>query len=57
MYVVEPDVIGSIAPKKNIDFPDILKKQSEKGKRVAIYPILESDWIDMGEFSLKKHRT
>ena len=56
MYVLEPKVIKNME-KKNIDFPDIIKKQKEKGAKVGVYICKEDRWLDMGQMSeLEKMR-
>lgn len=34
-----------------IGFPDIIEKERTKGKKVAIYPVGENNWLDMGQLS------
>lgn len=56
MYVVEPEVLKDI-PKKKIDFPEIIKMEQEKGRRIGVYSVDEEDWLDMGQMSeLEKMR-
>lgn len=57
VYIVEPEVLDDIEDGVSIDFPDIIDKERAKGKRVAIYPVSENDWLDMGQLSeLEKMR-
>ena len=51
MYIVEPEVLNDIEDKKAIGFPDIIDAQRAKGKKVAVYPISENEWMDMGQIS------
>ena len=51
MYIVEPEVLNDIEENVPIGFPGIIEKQRAKGKRVAVYPISESEWMDMGQMS------
>ena len=48
-YIVEPEVIYEIPEGTNIGFPDIIEKLRSEGKKVGVYPISESSWLDMGE--------
>ncbi len=48
-YFVEPKVIGSLAYNEPVDFPAIIEKYMEEGKKVGIYPISEDAWLDMGQ--------
>lgn len=51
LYVVEPEVLEDIEDGKSIGFPDIIENQKAKGKKVAIFPVNEGDWMDMGQMS------
>ena len=50
IYVVEPAIIDGIADNENIDFPDIIEKARNDGRKVAAFPVGENDWMDMGQF-------
>ena len=40
-----------------IGFPDIVERQRQKGRRVAVFPVPENDWMDMGQIEeLEKMR-
>lgn len=57
IYIVEPEVIDDIADGESIGFPDIVKREKKKGKKVAVFPISENDWMDMGQLpELEKMR-
>lgn len=57
IYIVEPEVIDDIEDNVPISFPDIVEKERKKGKRVAVFPVGENDWMDMGQFpELEKMR-
>lgn len=57
IYIVEPEVIDDMKEGVPIGFPDIVEEEIRKGKRVAVYPVSESDWMDMGQFpELEKMR-
>lgn len=57
IYIVEPEVLDDIADDVFIGFPDIIEKEMANGKKVAIYPVSENDWLDMGQLSeLEKMR-
>lgn len=56
IYIVEPEVLDDVE-EVFIDFPDIINKERNKGRKVAIYPVSEDDWLDMGQLSeLEKMR-
>ncbi len=57
IYVVEPEVVDDIEDNVPIGFPDIVAKQKQKGRKVAAFPVNESEWMDMGQLSeLEKMR-
>ena len=56
MYILEPKVIKNME-KKNIDFPELIKKQKAKGSKIGVYTCKEDEWLDMGMMSeLEKMR-
>lgn len=58
IYIVEPEVIDDIDDGVAIGFPDVVEKERELGKKVAVFPVGENDWMDMGQLSeLEKMRT
>ncbi len=48
-YIAEPEVIDILEKNVPIGFPDIIEKCKSQGKKVGVYPISESAWLDMGE--------
>ncbi len=57
IYIVEPEVLEDIQDNTFIGFPDIVEMQRQKGKNVAVFPVSENDWMDMGQLSeLEKMR-
>lgn len=56
-YVVEPEVLEYLEPDTPIGFPDIVERLKVNGKKVGVYPISESSWMDMGQMDeLEKMR-
>lgn len=51
IYIVEPEVLEDIENEVPIGFPDIIERERKLGKKVAIYPVSENDWLDMGQLS------
>jgi len=49
IYVVEPEVLDDMKAGVSIGFPDVVEQQKAKGRNVAIYPVSENDWLDMGQ--------
>ncbi|WP_242827240.1 sugar phosphate nucleotidyltransferase [Butyrivibrio hungatei] len=57
IYIVEPEVIDDIDDDEAIGFPDIIEREKQKGKKVAVFPVSENDWMDMGQLpELEKMR-
>ncbi len=57
IYIVEPEVIDDIGKDEAIGFPDIVEREKQMGKKVAVFPVSENDWMDMGQISeLEKMR-
>ena len=57
-YFVEPEVIEDLEYDKPADFPTVIEKYMEEGKRIGVYPIGEEAWLDMGQLDeLDKMKT
>jgi dTDP-glucose pyrophosphorylase len=57
MYVVEPEILNDIKENEKIDFPSIIERETAKGRKIGVYPVSESEWLDMGQMSeLEKMR-
>jgi len=57
MYIVEPEVLDDIQDNVSLGFPDIIEGQRKKGRKVAVYPVSEDEWLDMGQLTeLEKMR-
>ena len=57
-YIVEPEVIMGLKENQIIDFPNIVENYKNQGKRIGVYPIGESAWLDMGRLDeLENMRT
>lgn len=57
MYMVEPEVLKDIPDHTALGFPDIIEGQRQKGRKVAVYPVDEDAWMDMGQMTeLEKMR-
>ena len=57
IYIVEPSVVDSMIDGEAIGFPDVVERERQKGHKVAVYPVSENDWMDMGQISeLEKMR-
>lgn len=49
VYLVEPEALADIPDDTVLSFPDIIEMQRRKGNKVAVYPISEDEWMDMGQ--------
>lgn len=57
MYIIEPEVIDDVPEDTSITLPEIVSLEMQKGRKVAAYPVAESEWLDMGQMSeLEKMR-
>jgi len=57
IYIVEPEVIEDIGDNEVIGFPDIVEREKKRGRKVAVFPVSENDWMDMGQLpELEKMR-
>ncbi len=57
IYIVEPEVIDDIEDGVSMGFPDIIEIERKRGKKVAVFPVSENDWMDMGQIpELEKMR-
>ena len=57
IYIVEPYVALDVQDNVPIGFPDIVKMEKDKGRKVAVFPVSENDWMDMGQLTeLEKMR-
>jgi len=51
LYVLNPSLLDIIPDKKRYDITDLIAHLLELGESVGVYPIVESSWIDIGEWS------
>lgn len=51
IYLVEPEVLNDIEDNVSIGFPDIVEKERQKGNNVAVFPVSENEWMDMGQLN------
>ncbi len=57
IYIVEPEVVDDMIDGEAVGFPDIVERQRQKGRKVAVFPVSENDWMDMGQLpELEKMR-
>ncbi len=51
LYVMEPEVLSDIGDGEFIHLPDLAQRYIERGEKVGVFPVSESSWLDMGQFS------
>lgn len=57
MYVVSPDIFHELKKDENISFPEIIDRCYNEGKKIGVYTIEESAYMDMGQLEeLEKMR-
>lgn len=57
IYIVEPEVLDLIEDNEAVGFPDVVDKLRRLGKNVAVFPVSENEWMDMGQMpELEKMR-
>lgn len=55
LYVMEPSFLEHIPENTSVGVPEIIQKLIDLGRTVAVYPVSESAWMDMGEVSELNH--
>ena len=50
MYVIEPELLCMVPNESFYELPDLAKECIGDGKKVGIYPVSQSSWLDMGRF-------
>ncbi len=50
MYVVKREILDLIPEERMFHMTDLINKAKEVGKKVRVYPLNESSWIDVGEW-------
>ncbi len=48
-YIVEPEVVEELDYNRPIDFPDIIERYRNKGRKTGVFSIEEDAWLDMGQ--------
>ena len=50
MYILEPTVIEDVPEDTFFHITELINNYIEKGERIAVYPVSEEAWMDMGQF-------
>ena len=51
LYLIKKEVISLIPKNRKVEFTDFIKTCLKLRKKIGIYPILENQWIDMGQWN------
>lgn len=54
LYVLEEEILKYIPSDQYFDMTDLIRKCLKHGEQVGAYPVMDSAWLDMGEFSEMK---
>lgn len=49
LYVLEPEVLEEIPQNTFFHITELINKYIERGEKVGAYPVMENEWMDMGE--------
>lgn len=49
MYVVNNELVTLMPQNENISFPDLIEIFKKEGKRIGVYIVEESAYMDMGQ--------
>ena len=55
MYILSPKVIELIPENKNYHMTDLIKKAKLNNFKIAVYPIDEDHWVDVGQWNAYKN--
>ena len=50
MYLIKTNVIKHIPVDRKYDFPELILKVKKSGGKIAIYPVGQHSWIDVGQW-------
>lgn len=53
-YVLQEEILKYIPENQYYDMTDLIKECQKNKEQVGVYPIMDSTWLDMGEFSEMK---
>ena len=56
-YVLEKNILKYIPEDSPFDMPDLIRLCMKNEEKVGAYPVMDSTWLDMGEFSEMKKMT
>ena len=53
-YVLEEEILKYIPQDQYFDMTDLIRNCLKSGEQIGVYPVMDSTWLDMGEFSEMK---
>ena len=51
LYIINPSIIGIIPAGQSYDITDLIRDMKLLGKKIAVYPIQEQAWVDIGQWA------
>ncbi|WP_077611679.1 nucleotidyltransferase family protein [Clostridium sp. Marseille-P2415] len=54
LYVLEEEILKYIPQNQYFDMTDLIRTCIKNGEQIGAYPVMDSTWLDMGEFSEMK---
>ena len=51
LYVLNPEILEMIPEKKQFDITDLIDNLINNSKKIGVFPINESSWIDVGQWA------
>ena len=54
LYILDPVIFKFIPENKSFDMTDLIKVVKKNNYQVGIYPVQESEWVDIGQWDLYK---
>jgi NDP-sugar pyrophosphorylase family protein len=55
LYVLESEILQYIPKEKSYDMTDLIQECLDRKEKVGAYPVMDSTWLDMGEWKELQH--
>lgn len=52
MYILEPHLLKEIQVDRATDFTDLIGSLAEQNRKIGVFPVSESSWVDVGDWNL-----
>ena len=50
LYIFEPGILNDIPSNEFYQITDLINDCIKKGKKIGVYPVSESSWLDIGQW-------